>query len=186
MDVNHHDKPDLILTAEQIEAAKTEADRRSEAEQSARLNDLAARVARIEAHLWPAPPDPTKPDDPIVWSVADDHGMWATPALYDGVVIAPTDSGRIIAADQQTGEVLWEKKLPGPTWSSPVVVDDVWIQGDCNGVLHGYDVADPRTEPTELWSVQLEGCVESTPAVFQGRIFVGARGGAFYGIGDPE
>ncbi len=128
--------------------------------------------------------DPDRPDDPIVWSVADDHGMWATPAIHDGVVIAPTHSGRIIAADQETGEVLWEKELTGPTWSSPVIVDDVWVQGDCAGLLHGYDLADPRVEPEELWSVQLEGCVESTPAVFQGRIFVGARGGAFYALGD--
>ena len=130
--------------------------------------------------------DPTKPDDPIVWSVADDHGMWATPAIYNGIVIAPTDSGRIIGVDQKTGEILWEKKLPGPTWSSPVVVDDVWVQGDCNGVLHGFDLGSPRVEPTELWSVQLEGCVESTPTVFKGQIFVGARGGAFYALGDAD
>src|SRR5690606_30622167 len=95
--------------------------------------------------------DPTKPDDPIVWSVADDDGMWAMPAIADGVVYAPTDSGRIVGVDQETGEILWEKDLPGPTWSSPVVVDDVWIQGDCNGTLHGFDVSDPRTEPEELW-----------------------------------
>jgi hypothetical protein len=67
-----------------------------------------------------------------------------------------------------------------------VVVDDVWVQGDCNGVLHGFDLSNPRVEPPELWNVQLEGCVESTPTVFQGRIFVGARGGAFYAMGDPD
>jgi hypothetical protein len=128
--------------------------------------------------------DPSKPDDPVVWSVPDDRGIWATPALGDGVVYAPTDGGRLLAVDQQTGEVLWEKKLAGPTWQSPVVVDDVLLQGDCNGVLHAYDVSDPRVDPPELWSVQLEGCIESTPAVFEGRIFVGARGGAFYAIGD--
>ncbi|MCB0978665.1 MAG: PQQ-binding-like beta-propeller repeat protein, partial [Acidimicrobiales bacterium] len=128
--------------------------------------------------------DPSKPDDPRVWGIADDHGIWATPALSGGVVIAPTDSGRIIGADQRTGEILWEKKLPGPTWSSPVVVDKVWVQGDCNGVLHGFDFSNPRVEPPELWSVELEGCVESTPTVFQGRIYVGARGGKFYAIGD--
>lgn len=129
--------------------------------------------------------DPSKPDDPVLWSIPDTRGMWATPALVDGVVISPTDGGRIIAADQQTGEILWEKHLPGPTWSSPVVVDNVWVQGDCNGVVHGFDLANPRVEPPELWTVQLEGCVESTPAVFQGRIYVGARGGKFYALGDP-
>jgi hypothetical protein len=130
--------------------------------------------------------DPTKPEDPIVWSVPDDRGIWATPAIYEGVVYAPTDGGRILAVDQASGEILWEKQLPGPTWQSPVIVDDVLLQGDCNGVLHAYDVSEPGVDPPELWSVQLEGCIESTPAVFEGRIFVGARGGAFYAIGDPS
>lgn len=128
--------------------------------------------------------DPTRPDDPIVWSVPDDRGIWATPAISDGVVYAPTDGGRIMGVDQMTGEMLWEKQLPGPTWSSPVIVDDVWIQGDCDGTLHGFDVSDPRVDPPELWSVELEGCVESTPAVWGGRIYVGARGGKFYALGD--
>ncbi|MBX3285787.1 MAG: PQQ-binding-like beta-propeller repeat protein [Actinobacteria bacterium] len=128
--------------------------------------------------------DPRKPDDPIVWSVADPRGIWATPAISGGVVVAPTDGGRIVGVDQKTGEILWEKQLPGPTWSSPVIVDDVWVQGDCAGVLHGFDFSKPRTEPPELWNVDLEGCVESTPTVFEGRIFVGARGGKFYALGD--
>lgn len=128
--------------------------------------------------------DPSKPEDPVVWSIPDDNGIWATPGLADGIVIAPTDSGRIIGADAETGEILWEKQLPGPTWSSPVIVDDVWIQGDCAGTLHAFDLSDPRVDPPELWTVELEGCVESTPAVWDGRIYVGARGGRVYAIGD--
>ena len=35
----------------------------------------------------------------------------------------------------------------------------------------------------ELWSVDLGGCIESTPAVWNGRIFVGTRAGGIYAIG---
>ena len=45
---------------------------------AATLTDLAERVARIEAHLWPAPPDPTTPDDP---SVTDWEGIWPAGGL---------------------------------------------------------------------------------------------------------
>jgi hypothetical protein len=142
--------------------------------------------------------DPRKPDDPLVWSVLDPegggpsascteascYGIWGTPAIYDGVVYADTNHGRVMGVSMDTGKVLWEKKLPGPTWQSPVVVDGVLLQGDCSGVLHAYDVSKPGVDPPELWSVQLEGCIESTPTVFKGRIYVGARGGAFYAIGD--
>ena len=132
--------------------------------------------------------DPTKPDAPLVWKV-DDHdtlpsGMWATPAIHDGMVYVSTDGGRFLGVDQETGEVKWEKKLQGPTWQSPVVVDDVLIEGDCNGVLHAYDVSEPGKDPPELWSIELGGCIESTPAVWNGRIYVGTRAGRFWAIGD--
>ena len=49
-----------------------------------------------------------------------------------------------------------------------MVVDDVLIEGDCNGVLHAYDVSEPGEDPPELWTVELGGCIESTPAVWNG------------------
>jgi outer membrane protein assembly factor BamB len=129
--------------------------------------------------------DPRQPDSPLVWSLKDPGGFWATPALHKDVVIAPSDGGTVYAVDRQTGAVRWQFELPPTTWQSPVIVDDVLIQGDYSGVLHGYDVSDTSVAPFELWSVQLEGCIESTPAVWNGRLFVGARGGRFYAIGDP-
>jgi outer membrane protein assembly factor BamB len=85
------------------------------------------------------------------------------------------------------GRILWRTTLAEPTWSSPVVVDGVLIQADCEGVLHGFDVSRPQASgriPEEVWSVQLEGCVEATPAVWDGRIYVGTREGGVYAIGD--
>jgi outer membrane protein assembly factor BamB len=65
-----------------------------------------------------------------------------------------------------------------------VVVDGTLVQGDCEGALHGYDLSDPRVQPAERWSVTIGGCIESTPAVWEGRIFVGTRGGRFFSLGD--
>ena len=58
------------------ERPKTEAELAAEAERDARLDDLIARVALIEAKLWPADPDP-EPDAPIdapTWG--DYNGVW--------------------------------------------------------------------------------------------------------------
>ncbi len=132
--------------------------------------------------------DPTKPDDPLVWSIPDmganPAGVWATPAIYRGTLIVPTNGGRLLGIDRADGQILWEKSLPGPTWQSPVVVDDVLIQGDCNGFLHAYDVSNPRVDPPELWTLELGGCIESTPALWKGRLYVGTRAGLFFAIGD--
>lgn len=83
--------------------------------------------------------------------------------------------------DAATGAQRWALQLAGPTWSSPVVVDDVLLEGDCDGVLHAFDVADTTVAPGELWSVQLGGC-ESTPAVWDGTIYVGTRAGAMVAL----
>jgi hypothetical protein len=132
--------------------------------------------------------DPRNVANPVVWAVMNQDflpgGFWATPALHDGVIIVPDDAGFVRGWDMATGAELWEFRLPGPTWQSPVVVDDVLIQGDCNGVLHAYDVSDPRVLPPQLWEISIGGCIESTPAVWQGRLFFGTRAGRFWAVGD--
>jgi outer membrane protein assembly factor BamB len=135
--------------------------------------------------------DPTKPNDPVVWSVQigdlnPDGGILGTPALYNGTVYVTNDRGGFAAVSQRTGKVFYEVSLPGPTWMSPVPIDEKLLVGDCDGVLHAYDISNPSKAPKELWRVQLEGCEESTPAVWHGMIWVGSRGGAMYGIGDPK
>ncbi|KAA0232780.1 MAG: Outer membrane protein assembly factor BamB [Acidimicrobiales bacterium] len=132
--------------------------------------------------------DPRNVDNPLVWKVDDRDaqpaGIWGTPALHDDVVYAATNGGRFMAVDRATGEIRWSKQLPAPTWQSPVVVDDVLVMGDCNGTLHAYDVSDTTIDPPELWSVEIGGCIEATPAVWNGRIYVGTRAGFFHALGD--
>ncbi len=137
--------------------------------------------------------DPSRRRDPLVWSfpiretgAEGAAGAWATPALAGNVVYIATNHGDLIALDRSTGREHWRISLTGPTWSSPVPVDDVLLQGDCGGVLHAFDISRPRREPPELWALSLGSCIESTPSVLEGMIWVGTRGGALYGIGDRE
>ena len=133
--------------------------------------------------------DPSNPEAPLVWSrqaqSGPETGIWATPALHGEVVIVPTDDGEVLGLDRDTGAERWRLDLPGPLWSSPVIVDDTLVQGDCAGTLHTFTL-DPTgdTPPSPLWSIELGGCLESTPAVWAGQIFIGSRNGKFYAIGD--
>jgi outer membrane protein assembly factor BamB len=132
--------------------------------------------------------DPKIPEDPLVWSVFDTaqlpDGVWATPALYKDIIIVATDSARMIGIDKETGDIRWEFFLPGPLWSSPVVVDDVLIQADCSGNVSGYDLSDTFIKPPFLWDVYIGGCLESTPAVWEGKIIVGSRDGQVHMAAD--
>ena len=130
--------------------------------------------------------DPRRPDDPVVWAVADRGadvaGVWATPALDRDVLYVATDAGRLLALDRDDGSERWSIQLAGPTWQSPVVVDDVLLQGDCAGDLHAFDVRDTSRQPPPLWTLPLGGCIESTPAVWRGGVYVGTRAGFLVGI----
>jgi len=132
--------------------------------------------------------DPGKPDDPVVWGVdARDGdqtaGIWATPALGDGVVYVTTHLGKLLAVDSEKGDVVWEADVGWHAWSSPVVVGKQLLVATCGGKLRAYSLTKP-TKPKASWSLQVSpSCIESTPAVWDGRLYVGSRDGRFYAVG---
>jgi outer membrane protein assembly factor BamB len=133
--------------------------------------------------------DPRRPDDPIVWSIdvnnGVDSGTWATPIVYGDVVIWNTKPGKVYGIDRASGGILWRIEVSAPVLSSPVLVDGVLVQADGDGVLHAYDLTNPRVLPPQLWQVALGANVESTPALWNGRIYVGTREGYVFSIGLP-
>lgn len=133
--------------------------------------------------------DPTNADDPLVWSkpanIGKNSGVWATPALYKDTLIVPTSYGKVLALDTSTGQEQWQLSFGSKLWASPVVIDDTLLQGDCLGTLHSFDLTASNT-PNKNWAYTVadSGCIESTPAVWDGSIYVGSRGGSFYAIKD--
>ena len=131
--------------------------------------------------------------DPFVWGVPvpprgpGDGGIWATPALGDGVLYASTHPGELLAIDTQTGQVLWRDEIGYRAWSSPVIVDGtllVAVNCETGGGLRAYSLSDPA-RPSQLWQYDhASGCIESTPVVWKGTIYVGSRDGRFYAFGE--
>ena len=138
--------------------------------------------------------DPSKKRKPLVWSIPLDKpglwgkaGAWSTPALHGKMVYVATHGGELIGVSRGTGKIRWRIELPGPVWGSPAVVDDVLVIGDCRGAVHAFDVSKQGKTPTELWQLKLDNaCIDATPAIFGGTIWIGTRGGALYAIGDKK
>jgi outer membrane protein assembly factor BamB len=135
--------------------------------------------------------DPSRPDDPLVWSIPATEigfeaagGSWSTPALYGDYVYFATAAGRVLEVNRETGEIVWQLQIASPSIVSPVVVDGTLLQGDCSGHLYAWDVSDPTVPPPLEWNLNLGNCVESTPAVWHGWLYVGTREGYIYGIAD--
>src|SRR5690606_1887463 len=128
--------------------------------------------------------DPYTSGDPIVWGIdlrasSGNSGIWATPAYSDGFLYVPTHTGDLLAVDTGTGEITWRDPVGWHTWSSPAIVDGTLIQATCTGEIRAYSLSNPAS-PSRLWTVQASGsCLEATPIVWNGTIFIGSRDGYF-------
>lgn len=132
--------------------------------------------------------DPSKEgDNAIVWAkhirnqIPD--GIWSTPALTEKLLVATTNSGKVYGLDPVNGKELWQLSYGNQQlWSSPVIIKDRLLIATCDGRLDAYSL-DPRSAPSLLWSLKVSnGCFEATPAVYDGKIFIGSRDGKLYGI----
>ncbi len=129
--------------------------------------------------------NPKNVSNPIVWGLqipgagGGDGGLWATPAYKFGHLYVTTHSGRLLAVDAETGSIDWEEPVGAHSWSSPVIVDNVLLVGTCYvPQLRAYSLEDP-SHPQRIWTLEnaAGGCIESTPAVWDGVIYVGSRDG---------
>ena len=112
-------------------------------------------------------------------------GSWSTPALYGDVVFFSTAAGRVLEVDRGTGPCLHELQVGAPSIASPVVVDGVLILGDCLGDLYAWDVTIRRSSRRCCGRCGSR-CIESTPAVWRGWLYLGTREGYLYGIADAD
>jgi len=126
--------------------------------------------------------DPYTSGEPRIWGIdltsgGFDTGIWATPALHEGLLYVNTHSGELIAVETETGEIVWSDEVGWHSWSSPSVVDDTLVVATCTGELRGYSLVNPRL-PVRQWTIEIsEACLEATPAIWNGAIYLGSRDG---------
>ncbi len=135
-----------------------------------------------------------KVDVNCVYNEKISAGAMASPVVGENSIsnlviftLAKTEEGgAVIAFDKTTGSIVWQQNMKDYSWSSPVAVyneqGDAWIiQGDSAGVLH---MLDGQTGSI-LSSLQLEGKIEASPAVYNDILVIGTSSKAasnIYGI----
>jgi hypothetical protein len=137
--------------------------------------------------------------DPFVWGIkvpkgkSDKGGIWSTPALSGNYLYAATHTGRLLTVDKETGSITYETYIGEHAWSSPIVIENAdangtkkLLVGTCvTGGFKQYDLTNPALPKlTNTMPLASGSCIESTPAVWKGQIFVGSRDGYFYSFAD--
>ena len=79
-------------------------------------------------------------------------------------------SGRVAALDDESGDVLWDRRLPLPVFACATVANDVVVTATFDGTVYALAAADGRT----LWSAKLRAGVNACPAVAGDLLVLGA------------
>jgi eukaryotic-like serine/threonine-protein kinase len=133
----------------------------------------------------------TGPLMPWPWGHESGDVYLSSPAFADGTVYLGAGDGRVYAIDAATGKEKWHAETGGRVRASPAVDGSRVYVGSADGRVYAFD----RTTGATKWKFETEGVklesgkfgfdrrtVQSSPAVANGTVFVGARDGWIYAI----
>lgn len=136
--------------------------------------------------------NPYEKENPFIWGIQIPKGempvggIWATPAIGGNYLYVATHSGKLLTVEKETGNITNEDFIGTHAWSSPAIIDNSLLVATCYpGTLRIYSLVNPdKPKLGKAMSLPSGSCIESTPAVWKGQIFVGARDGYFYSFAD--
>ena len=114
----------------------------------------------------------------FVWGVTTGDSFMGTPVVSDGRVYAANFGGEVIAANEDTGEVVWRRQVGAPVSGSMSAVGDVVLVGDVEGVLHSLDALTGESR----WQFKTGGQISATPVVADEVVYMGSWDGTLYAI----
>ena len=137
------------------------------------------------------PTPPTKLEDfvqetglNVLWSErltkgSEGRRLDLVPAVGGGRIWVADSRGRILAADLDTGRVLWERETDLPFSGGPELAGDRLFLGTSGGQVLALSATDGR----ELWRAQLDSEVLSVPRTSgQGQVIVHTLDDTLYGL----
>lgn len=133
----------------------------------------------------------TGPAIPFPWGHESGQVYTSSPTVTDGTVLFGGLDGALRAVDATTGRVRWSRDLGARIPGSPATDGAVVVVGDAAGRVHALGLGDGA----ERWTFETTGAglssadfgfdrttVQSSPAIRDGRVYVGARDGFLYAV----
>jgi outer membrane protein assembly factor BamB len=113
----------------------------------------------------------------VKWTFDQAAGALPTaPTLAQDVLYLNALGGYVYAVDAKTGTLIWEQKVQGSIWGTPLVQDGLVYLGTLDGVMYALDTQNGQT----VWSANTEGEIRGTPAYVNGKIYIGNENGKLY------
>lgn len=112
----------------------------------------------------------------FLWGVKSGSGIFSTPSVGDGKVIATDFSGKVIAVNETDGKKLWLYETNTPIASSPSATSRIALVGDTSGTLHALDASTGQL----LWDYHTGAQISATPVIAGGLIYLASEDGTLY------
>lgn len=132
---------------------------------------------------------------PFPWGHESGDRYTSSPTVVGKVVVFGAGDGNVYAVDVATGNVRWRARTEGRVRASPAVANGTVYVGSFDGRVYAVDLATGR----QRWRFDTEGAalhsenfgfdrrsIQSSPAVVNGVVFVGARDGFVYALGASD
>ena len=138
--------------------------------------------------------DPKTKKPKLVWEYqrSQRFGL-SSPAVADGVLYMPEDSGELYAFDAKTGKQLWKYRYATEVRGAPLVADGKIYIFDVKGKMSIIEI-DGKKKPTNAFEYQFREVINGrpiqtetngTPIAVNGRVFFTNRTD-LYCLGDPK
>ena len=130
-------------------------------------------------------------DVPFEWGFESGDMYVSSPVVVDGLVLVGSGDGHLYALDAASGKGKWRVQTGGRVRSSPAVSDGIVYVGSMDGSVYAAELATGAlrwrfdTEGRSLSSARFgydRKSVQSSPAVADGLVYIGARDGSLYAI----
>ena len=128
---------------------------------------------------------------PLVWGHESGQVYASSPAVANGHVVFGSVDGLLYSLDPRTGHEQWRYRAGARVYSSPAIAAGTVFVGGQDGVVHAVDLVTGRVK----WHYDTEGTkfksadwgfdrttIQSSPAVANGTVYIGARDGFLYAL----
>ena len=128
----------------------------------------------------------------VLWTGSLGFPAPALPALANGLLYVPTESGTLEVFDADgcgapTCAPLWSASALSPITEQPAVAGGVVYTASADGFVRAFDAAGCATPPcAPIWSASTGSPITGAPAVSDGKLYVGTEDGRLITYGEPS
>ncbi|MGE0758073.1 MAG: PQQ-binding-like beta-propeller repeat protein [Pirellulaceae bacterium] len=106
----------------------------------------------------------------LLWQSNRLNASQASPIVGDRFVLTMNGAGVLTCADLQDGKILWQLRVGGTHWATPVLAGDLLYCFNQDGEARVVKISDAKGEV--IHSVQLGEKIQGSPAIVDGALYV--------------